>query len=271
MSLSVISYGGGVQSTALIVLAAQGDLGDCRTALFSNVGDDSEHPATLRYVREVMTPWAAARGIEVVELVRRKRTGEVETLLGRLTKDGSRSLPIPVRMANGAPGRRSCTIDFKLKVIAKWLKAHGATADTPAEVNIGISWDEIHRISNKRVAPHETVSYPLIDRRLTREDCKAVIARAGLAVPGKSSCFFCPFHRPSVWAAMRRHEPDLFAKSVALESLLNDRRALLGKDPVWMTRFNRPLDDAIPDDRQMTLADAGSGPGETCDEGVCWV
>ncbi len=49
--LRVCSYGGGVQPTALLVLAAQGTI-DYRTFLFCNVGDDSEHPATLCYVRE---------------------------------------------------------------------------------------------------------------------------------------------------------------------------------------------------------------------------
>jgi hypothetical protein len=54
----VVSYGGGVQSNALLVLAAQGRI-DYRRFLFANVGDDSEHPATLRYVRDVALPSAA--------------------------------------------------------------------------------------------------------------------------------------------------------------------------------------------------------------------
>jgi hypothetical protein len=53
-----VSYGGGVQSNALLVLAAQGPI-DYRTFPFANVGDDSEHSATLRYVRDVAMPYAA--------------------------------------------------------------------------------------------------------------------------------------------------------------------------------------------------------------------
>jgi len=77
--LRTISYGGGVQSTALLVLAAQRKI-DFTVALFCNVGDDSEHPATLDYVREVATPWAAEHGITVHELHRVKRDGSRETL-----------------------------------------------------------------------------------------------------------------------------------------------------------------------------------------------
>src|SRR5947209_1941983 len=49
--LKVFSFGGGVQSTAALVLAARGEI-DYQTFLFANVGGDSENPETLRYVRE---------------------------------------------------------------------------------------------------------------------------------------------------------------------------------------------------------------------------
>jgi len=266
--LRVISYGGGVQSTAMLVMACTGQIEGVTAALMANVGDDSEHPASLRYVREVSKPWAESRGVPVHILDRVKRDGTTDTLMGRLTREGSRSVPIPVRMPDtGAPGRRSCTADFKIKVINKWLKAHGATAEHPAEVLLGISWDEIERLGNKRVAPYEVPVYPLIDRRLTREDCKRIIERAGLPVPPKSSCFFCPFHRPSAWAKMRRDEPELFQKSVDLENLLNQRRDMLGRDRVYLTRFGKPLADVITE--APPELDFG-GPGETCDEGYCW-
>lgn len=62
--LRVVSYWGGVQSTALLVLAAQRRI-DFRVFLMANTGDDSEHPATLRYVWEVAVPFAAEHGLEL--------------------------------------------------------------------------------------------------------------------------------------------------------------------------------------------------------------
>lgn len=264
--LRTVSYGGGVQSTALLVLAAQRQI-DYPLFLMANVGDDSEHPDTIRYVRDIAKPYAAEHGIELVELDRTKRDGTVETLYGRLVKEGSRSLPIPVRMSNGAPGTRSCTMDFKIRVIGKELKRRGATEDNPATVAIGFSTDEMHRANRKRAQPWEIPAYPLLDLGLSRSACQALIARAGLPVPPKSACWFCPFHRPATWAEMRRDEPDLFDRSVQLERLLNDRRDQLGKDHVYLTRFARPLDEAIAE-AQPTLT-AAEGP-EGCDEGHCW-
>ena len=66
-SVRAFSSGGGVQSTAALVLAVQGRI-DFPTHLFANVGDDSEAPATLTYVRSVLMPYAAAHGVEFVEL-----------------------------------------------------------------------------------------------------------------------------------------------------------------------------------------------------------
>jgi hypothetical protein len=138
--LRAVAFGGGVQSTSLLVLAAHRRI-DFDVFLFANVGDDSEDPRTLDYLHRYAKPYAAARGVELVELHWDRRDGTRETLYGRLTREGSRSLPIPVRMSNGAPGTRSCTADFKIKLLGRWLKAHGATAENPATVGIGISLD----------------------------------------------------------------------------------------------------------------------------------
>jgi hypothetical protein len=255
--IRAISFGGGVQSTALLVLAAQGRI-DYSTFLFANVGDDSEHPATLAYIRDVAVPYAVDAGLDLQQLHRRRRDGATETLWQRLNRPDTRSIPIPVRMANGAPGRRSCTGDFKIRVIGRWLREHGATAKDPATVGIGISVDEIHRANRRRSEPREEIEYPLLDLGLRRSDCEHIIVDAGLPVPPKSACFFCPFRTVEAWRQQRRNEPELFVRSVQLEETLNLRRAAIGRDPAFLTRYGRPLSDAIP---------ATEGGGNSVDEG----
>jgi hypothetical protein len=261
------SFGGGVQSMSALVLAAERRI-DFRLFLMANVGEDSENPGTLTYLEEYAKPYAAEHGIELVVLDRiMQRTGEKRTLHGQLVREGSRSLSIPVRMSNGAPGTRSCTADFKIKVIGREVKRRGATADSKAAIGIGISVDEIHRANNRRCEPHEEIVYPLLDLGLRRTDCARVIRNAGLPVPPKSSCYFCPFHRPETWHEQRRTEPDLFEKSCQLEELLNRRRDELGKDHVYLTRFNKPLREAIPDGVDLLpMFDEADG---ACDSGWC--
>lgn len=166
MSLRTFSYGGGHQSTAGLILAAQGKI-DYPVFLFANVGDDSEHPATLDFVHNVAMPYAAAHGIELHELHRERRDGSRETLHGR-------------------------------------------------------------------------------------------------PMPRKSACYFCPFHTIGTWAEMRRTEPDLFDKTVELETLLNDRRAALGKDSVYFNSRAVPLRQ-IPVAAEPMFEDA-----ETCDSFSCF-
>ncbi len=263
--MRVISYGGGVQSTALLVLAARREI-NYTTFLFANVGDDSEHPATLAYIRNIAAPYAINAGLELHQLQRTRRDGTTETLMERLNRPGIRSIPIPVRMANGAPGRRSCTADFKIKVVGRWLRQHGATVDAPATVGIGISVDEIHRANRRRSEPHEQIEYPLLDLRLRRDECERIIKDAGLPVPPKSSCFFCPFRTVDAWRQQRQAEPELFARAVALEETVNGRRAALGRDPVYLTRFGKPLAEAIPVRREAPPEETEDGG---CDSGWC--
>lgn len=254
--LRSVSYGAGVQSTALLALAALGEI-DYPLFIFANVGDDSEDPASLAYYRDHAVPFAAKHGIELVEVSNKPKrgrfAGQTETLYKRLTHPDSRSLGIPVRMSNGAPGTRSCTADFKIRPVARELKRRGATKETPALVAIGISVDEIQR-AKPGIDPREPTqnrTYPLLDLGIHRKDCPAIIESVGLPVPGRSSCYFCPFHSPETWRVMRRLEPDLFAKSVALEQTLNDRRTKLGKDAVYFHAALAPLDRAV--DEQPTL------------------
>jgi hypothetical protein len=253
------SYGGGVQSTAALVLAAERRI-DFGTFLFANTGDDSENPTTLAYMREVAMPYAEAHGIALHTLARKG-----DTLYQRLTRPESRSIGIPVFLGSGAPGNRQCTGDYKVRVIARWLKAQGATEEAPAIVGMGISVDEAHRARTEfdpRV-PMQRRVYPLIDRRMDRQDCINTITRAGLPVPPKSSCRFCPYARTARWQHMRQDEPELFARAVALEQTLNERRAMLGKDDVFLTPALIPLDQVIVDTGQQEF-DLGMCEGGYC-------
>jgi hypothetical protein len=261
--IRAISYGGGVQSTALLVLAARGDI-DYPLALFANVGDDSEHPATLAYVRDVAAPFAERHGIELAELRARPR-GKPTTLLQTLMREGSRSVDIPAWMEGaGAPGRRTCTKDFKISRIAAWLKMLGATADDPATCALGISLDEWQRMRSESGFAFQRLTYPLIDAQLDRAACVALIERAGLPVPPKSSCWFCPYRPLRYWQEMKRDDPERFGQAVNLERLLSERHAGLtrangdGRGAVFLSPTLRPLGDAVGTAEQLDLFDAAS-------------
>lgn len=258
-----------MQSTAALVLSARGEI-DYPVHLFCNVGDDSENPATITYVNEVSKPFAAAHGIEFNELRRTWKDGRQHTLLQHALKPEQRGIQIPLRGANGAPQGRNCTSDFKVGVISKWLREHGATAANKATVGIGISVDEIERAGRGPDRKLEERAYPLLDLGLRRQDCLELIAEAGLPTPPKSSCFFCPFHRPVVWREMRRDEPELFERAAQIEDRVLAKQKELGHPPLYLTAAGIPIREAMQP-AQTTMFGVGSLEFEECDEGVCGV
>lgn len=261
----IFSCGGGVQSTACLVLAAQGKI-PYRTFIFANVGDQAESPDTIRYVAEVLKPYAEAHGIEWVDVQRRRRDGTPVDLYEELHRP-IRSIDIPIRMANGAPGRRNCTTYFKIKPIAKWIKANAPGCI----LGKGISTDEPHRATPSREDDGYISAYPLIELGISRSDCLRIVREASLPQPPKSSCWFCPYKTTDQWITMRRQKPELFTATAELERMLNQKRAAIGKDAVYISgvgvRKALPIDQAIPD--QLGLFPEWIDEQDGCESGYC--
>jgi hypothetical protein len=168
-------------------------------------------------------------------------------------------------MSSSASGRRSCTLEYKIKVVDRWLRANDAKKHG-AVVGLGISLDEWHRMRKDSGHPWKTLEYPLIDLVLTRQHCVNIIAGTGLPIPPKSSCWFCPFHSLQTWQEMRQEEPEQFKKACKLEALLNERREALGRDKVWFTRKLIPLAQATTPLEQTTFFN-----DDVCESGYCMV
>jgi len=270
-TLNMVSYGGGVQSTALLVLAAQRKL-DITTFVHANVGDDSENPATVRYLREIAIPYAEAHGITIHIVQRVKRGGIPVTLLGELTAPTNKAELIPVRLGTGMPASRVCTSKFKIEVLAKWIKQQlGVSPSNPARVHLGISINEMQRMRTQSGYDFYTVAYPLIDLRMNRNDCVRVIEMAGLPIPEKSACWFCPFTSLTKWSRMADTNPDQFARAVQLERDINTHiRQPKGKDAIYFTDALRPLDVAVGSMSQGNLWQSTTEDA-TCDSGYCFL
>ena len=259
----IFSTGGGVQSTACLVLAAQGKI-PYRTFIFSNVGDKAESPATIKYINEIAKPYAKKHGIEWVDVAWVDKQGRQRDLCDDVLTN-EKSINIPVFMPGGMPGNRNCTVSYKIKPIARWIKQNAPNCT----LGKGISTDEPHRATPSRESDGYTSAYPLIELGISRSDCLTIAKDAGLPQPPKSSCWFCPFKTTDQWVTMRREHPELFDQSVKLERVLQERRANLGKDAVYLSgiggRRGVNLADVIPE--QLGLF--GWEPEEGCESGYC--
>jgi hypothetical protein len=59
--------------------------------------------------------------------------------------------------------------------------------------------------------------YPLMEWGYDRERCKQVIAAAGLPVPVKSACFFCPASKKREILWLQEHHPELLNRALQIE------------------------------------------------------
>jgi hypothetical protein len=117
---------------------------------------------------------------------------------------------------------------------------------------LGISVDEFHRMRDSGSARIENV-YPLVDERLTRNDCRAILERVGLATPPKSSCWFCPYRSARSQAELIRQYPALREMGEELERRINDERRARGKDAIVVLRVGATSEEQ----------------SDFCEEGFC--
>lgn len=129
---------------------------------------------------------------------------------------------------------------------------------------IGISCDEVIRAKPSFEA-WQIKRFPLIEKRMSRQDCLAWLRRHGYPEPPKSACIGCPFHDNARWRRMRDHDPEAWADAVAADKAL--RTGLRGiRGEVFLHRSCVPLDQAD----LSTAADRGQldlWPNEC--EGMC--
>ena len=59
--------------------------------------------------------------------------------------------------------------------------------------------------------------WPLIDKKMSREDCLKWYEGKGFKIPVKSACIGCPFHDDKFWIDMRDNRPKEFASAVEFD------------------------------------------------------
>ena len=156
--------------------------------------------------------------------------------------------------------RRTCTKTYKIEPVEKKIRellglrsgqrwpTHHAVIQT-----FGISWDESQRMSDpsRSCITHD---YPLIDRRMTRDDCHAWMADHGWTAP-RSACIGCPFHRNDEWRRMKAEAPDEWADAVAFDHQVRQRQidGLMALQSIPYIHDQRvPLEQADISDRSDT-------------------
>lgn len=233
---AILNLGGGVQSTTMLLMAARGELEPMPAlAIFAHVGDGAESAATYRHLefleREVgeRIPMVRARrratGQSSGDLkvdIRRAAAGEITSLS---------TPPVFARRPDGRPGPtlRKCTRDFKIRPIEQELRSRGYGPSKPVEQWIGLTVDEVERMSRSGFPAWSEVRWPLIELGMTRHDCELWLERAGYYTPPKSACTFCPHHSDAAWRDLRDNSPAEWEEALEVDAMVRRLPGLNGE------------------------------------------
>lgn len=217
----ILSFGGGLQTTALAIMIARGELA-VDEVVFADTG--AEKPETYWYIENYIKPIITVPFVTV-----RSHLGSIYDYCWQ-----KKSLPSVIH--------RWCTDKFKVRPIEKCYP------DTT--MLIGFSLDEAHRARKPSRLHRE---FPLIKMGLTVNDCVGIIKDYGFPVPLRSSCFFCVYEPYIEWNWLKNNHPELMEKALALEERhyeryphLRNTYGLLRGTPLWKIKNGLQPEMLIP-------------------------
>lgn len=223
----ILSFGGGLNSTALLVYLIKNKK-PLDSIIFADTGNEFDY--TYENVKFYQN-YAKSFNIEFSIVTNTKYNKDLYTYCWD-------KKIIPSRM------RRDCTTKFKVSPIRRFIKNKFGKKETFV-FYIGISLEESHRMRDSDVKYIKN-EYPLIDEKIDREGCKKLLEKENLPIPDKSGCFFCPFTKKQNWIDMSINKPQLFKKSILLEqnsSRYPSSTGLLSSKPLSLLNPNTKLED----------------------------
>ena len=230
-----MSFGGGVQSTAIALLAINkderllkatggklpelyvfADTGDEPDAVYENVasmqemieGSGAEFKTVYRYDEEERRKLSNA----VCNPLEKQKQGGIPWIPAFVESDTS---PMPIM--------RRCTYTYKVEAVHRSVRAHfkvpRGCKEEIIRAWIGISVDEIQRMRDSR-EKWQGLFYPLVKMGWRRGDCSRYIEQHKMD-PTRSACVYCPFRNNREWEEMRQHNPNDFKRAVEFEKRLH--------------------------------------------------
>ena len=175
----ILSFGAGVNTVALMVMLIR-EGAPLDGVVFADTG--GETPDTYESVEVARTYLDEHQIPFTIVKARRGETDLYRTALRR------RVIP--------SVQWRWCTRDFKVNPIHQYYRGLGSHVNQ----YVGIAYDEIHRMKDSRT-DYVTNLYPLIDNRLTRQDCIDLITAAGCQYRRKADVTSVRSIQPSAGAA----------------------------------------------------------------------
>lgn len=205
-TLRIASFGGGIQSWAMLVAADKGLLGPKPD--FAIIGDTGNEPVAVweyyeAHRHRVSTDILVVKLADILEHVRRSKSEH----------DGRQIATLPYYLKAGGQMMRTCTDTFKIAAVTqktRWLlgveKGQRVPKNTMVEVWVGFSFDERKRAGGYPAELWQEVRYPLLELGWARGKCEQFLVENGFPVPARSRCIICPYRSDESWRSLTSDE-----------------------------------------------------------------
>lgn len=263
--LRVLSLGAGVQSSTLLLMMLDGLIEEPDCAIFADTGNEpKEVYEWLDYLIEKVD-----NRFPIYIVKYDKFNGDiVSDMLSPNRKFAS--VPFYMRDENNKirMGRRQCSREYKIEPLRIKIKelVGGSLRGKFVDTVIGISYDEAGRAKVPR-NKWQQHSYPFIENKISRDDCKKWMKDNGYPIPPRSACIICPFHSNQEWIDMKNNHPEQFEEAIKFENELQKTDSLLNVNKQFLHRRAIPLEIAVKE-TDSTKQESFNLWDDEC-EGIC--
>ena len=267
-SLTIISLGAGVQSSAMALMAAKGELPMPDYCIFADTGFESKSCYLYLDLLEKILPFPIIR----------VSAGNIKDDLKDYINESKRMPNAPFFTKEKTTGKkgmlmRQCTDGYKIQPIRQKIRQLSNVAkgkhfpkDKYVEQWIGISTDEIQRMKPAR-DKYILNRHPLIEMKMSRQDCINWMKKNEFPLPEKSACIMCPYHNDAYWYFMKTERPSEFADAVEFDKKIRTGAKNI-KDNLFLHKSCKNLDEVEfnkkENDKQLDMFN------NECD-GICGV
>ena len=254
MKLRVLSLGAGVQSSTLALMIEKGLIPKVSCGIFADTGGEPKLVYShLEWLEKQLSfpVYRVGKG----DL----RKDMIDAIDGKY-----KFLTVPLYTINSKTGKkgllkRQCTNDYKIQPIVQQIrkllglkKRQRVKKDMSVELLMGISIDEIIRMKSNRM-PYIKNVFPLIDMKISRQDCKNWIKKHYNIEAPRSACTYCPFHNDQEWREMKENNPEEFKevvefdKKIRLNSRDKDVQVFVHQScqPIDQVNFSKKKDSQL--------------------------
>lgn len=243
----VLSYGGGIQTAAMVAAIVAGKLEKPDVIVFADTGREKQ--STWDYMEEIIKPQLDKIGLEL------EIAGHDLSKVDLYAYNGDLLIPVFTKTGKFPT---FCSDEWKQRVVMRYLRSKGVKK---CQVWLGFSTDEAKRAKpfNRKWFERR---FPLLELGMSREDCISLLREMKWPIPLRSACYMCPNMADKDWIEMKRMYPSDFQRAIELEKEIQE-----WDEEVYLHISRKPIEEVEFDDSKVEL----DATGRICAEGFCWL